>query len=135
MNFNHWSDATRGVGDALIIKRRQRENNVAKLVHAISDSNNQCHRANWEQNVQSKDRAAKIHQTYSKLKNQQESQLHARRIRLTLLIDILQVTGLTNEMRLSDLLSYTIANWRNGQKLVLLALRPRKIESKSSSDS
>ncbi|KAL0592407.1 hypothetical protein ABG067_000515 [Albugo candida] len=82
MNFNHWRDATRGVGDALIIKRRQRENNVAKLVHAISDSNNQCHRANWEQNVQSKDRAAKIHQTYSKLKNQQESQLHARRIRL-----------------------------------------------------
>ncbi|KAF1778254.1 hypothetical protein GQ600_530 [Phytophthora cactorum] len=62
----------RGVGESLILKRRQREDHLASFTTS----------AKWEDSLYDKGEKKQVQRTVVQLKNQHESQLHSRRLRL-----------------------------------------------------
>ncbi|KAE9047476.1 hypothetical protein PR003_g1095 [Phytophthora rubi] len=72
----------RGVGESLILKRRQREDHVASYATSVKGFARLNSRAEWEDSLYDKGESKQVQRTVAQLKNQQESQLHSRRLRL-----------------------------------------------------
>ncbi|OWZ23434.1 hypothetical protein PHMEG_0001680 [Phytophthora megakarya] len=73
---------TRGVGESLILKRRQREDHLASFTSSVKDLTRLNSRADWEESLNDKGESRQVQRTVAQLKNQYESQLHSRRLRL-----------------------------------------------------
>jgi hypothetical protein len=71
----------RGVGEAIVLKRRQRDDTLATYGETVKGLTKMNARADWEHTLAAKADATQLHHTVSKLKNQHESQLHSRRLR------------------------------------------------------
>lgn len=71
----------RGVGEALIFKRRQREDHLASYVDCVKGFSRANSRAEWEQTLHTRSEGTIVQRTVHQLKNQHESQLHSRRLR------------------------------------------------------
>ncbi|KAF4316469.1 hypothetical protein BBO99_00007670 [Phytophthora kernoviae] len=78
----HSGTGTRGVGDALILKRRQREESLANYTSSVQVNTKLNSRAEWEDSLRGKSETHQVLRTVTQLKNQHESQLHSRRLRL-----------------------------------------------------
>ncbi|KAJ0401212.1 hypothetical protein ATCC90586_010165 [Pythium insidiosum] len=74
--------ASRGVGETLILKRRQRDDTLAHYTECVKGFNKMNARAEWEQTLAVKADTVQVQRTVKHLRNQQESQLHSRRLRL-----------------------------------------------------
>lgn len=83
MSMRHAASAPpgRGMGESLIIKRRQREDSLASYSDCVKGINKMNSRAEWEQTLAGKSETRQVQRVYSQLRNQQESQLHSRRLR------------------------------------------------------
>ncbi|KAF4044240.1 Trichohyalin-plectin-homology domain-containing protein [Phytophthora infestans] len=73
---------SRGVGESLILKRRQREDHLANLTTSVKDVSRLNARAEWEDTLHDKGEKKQVLRAVTQLKNQHESQLHSRRLRL-----------------------------------------------------
>ncbi|KAG7397232.1 Cilia- and flagella-associated protein 53 [Phytophthora boehmeriae] len=73
---------TRGVGEALILKRRQREESLANYTASVQGNTKLNSRAEWEESLRGKGETQQVMRTVTHLKNQHESQLHSRRLQL-----------------------------------------------------
>lgn len=74
--------ASRGVGESLVLKRRQREDALSHYADTVKGLTKMHARADWEHGIDLKSETTNLHRTVSRIKNQQESQLHSRRQRL-----------------------------------------------------
>ncbi|GLD91867.1 hypothetical protein PINS_up000400 [Pythium insidiosum] len=74
--------ASRGVGETLILKRRQRDDTLAHYSECVKGFSKMNARAEWEQTLAVKADVTQVQRTVKQLRNQQESQLHSRRLRL-----------------------------------------------------
>uniref|UniRef100_K3W7P2 Cilia- and flagella-associated protein 53 n=1 Tax=Globisporangium ultimum (strain ATCC 200006 / CBS 805.95 / DAOM BR144) TaxID=431595 RepID=K3W7P2_GLOUD len=72
----------RGVGESLILKRRQRETHLASYVDCVKGLTKANSRAEWEHSLHTRTEGTQVQRTLHHLKNQHESQLHSRRLRL-----------------------------------------------------
>ncbi|KAH7482230.1 Cilia- and flagella-associated protein 53 [Phytophthora ramorum] len=72
----------RGVGDSLILKRRQREDHLASYTTSVQGFAKLNSRAEWEDSLHDKGESKQVQRAVVHLKNQHESQLHSRRLRL-----------------------------------------------------
>lgn len=70
----------RGVGEALIMKRRQREDSLANYSECVKGFTKMNARADWEHTLDVKADATHVQRTVHELKNQQEAALHSRRL-------------------------------------------------------
>lgn len=71
----------RGVGESLILKRRQREDHLASYVDCVKGLGRANSRAEWEHTLHTRSEDTQVQRTAHRLKNQHESQLHSRRLR------------------------------------------------------
>ncbi|KAG1713100.1 hypothetical protein DVH05_000826 [Phytophthora capsici] len=78
----HRGPGTRGVGESLILKRRQREDHLASYTTSVKDITRLNARADWEDSLYDKGESKQVQRTVVQLKNQHESELHSRRLRL-----------------------------------------------------
>ncbi|ETL36486.1 hypothetical protein, variant [Phytophthora nicotianae] len=72
----------RGVGESLILKRRQREDHLANFTTSVQGISRLNARADWEDSLYEKGEKKQVQRAVVQLKNQHESQLHSRRLRL-----------------------------------------------------
>ncbi|EGZ22593.1 hypothetical protein PHYSODRAFT_249587 [Phytophthora sojae] len=72
----------RGVGESLILKRRQREDHLASYATSVKGFLRANSRAEWEDSLYDKGEKKQVRRAVAQLKNQHESQLHSRRLRL-----------------------------------------------------
>ncbi|CEG39609.1 uncharacterized protein PHALS_09847 [Plasmopara halstedii] len=72
----------RGVGESLILKRRQREDHLASYTTSVKGISRLNTRAEWEDSLCDRGEKKQVQRTIVQLKNQYESQLHSRRLRL-----------------------------------------------------
>jgi hypothetical protein len=73
--------ASRGVGESLILKRRAREEHLSSYGECVKGIGKMHLRADWEHSLAGKADARHVQRVYGQLRNQQESQLHSRRLR------------------------------------------------------
>ncbi|KAJ8526032.1 hypothetical protein ON010_g15151 [Phytophthora cinnamomi] len=78
----HAGSGARGVGESLILKRRQREDHLASYATSVKGFARLNSRAEWEDSLYDKGEDKQVQRTVAQLKNQHESQLHSRRLRL-----------------------------------------------------
>lgn len=81
MALNGERNGSRGVGESLILKRRQRDDHLASYTDCVKGLHKMHSRAEWEHTLHIKSEATHLNRTVGRLKNQQESQLHSRRLR------------------------------------------------------
>lgn len=84
MALNGGRIGSRGVGESLIHKRRQRDDHLASYTDCVKGLHKMHSRAEWEHTLHVKAEATHLNRTVGSLKNQQESQLHSRRLRFVL---------------------------------------------------
>ncbi|KAF1320494.1 Coiled-coil domain-containing protein 11, partial [Globisporangium splendens] len=72
----------RGVGESLILKRRQRETHLASYVDCVKGLTKANSRAEWEHSLHTRAEGTQVQRTLHHLKDHHESQLHSRRLRL-----------------------------------------------------
>ncbi|TMW60797.1 hypothetical protein Poli38472_000839 [Pythium oligandrum] len=72
----------RGVGESLVLKRRQREEFLGDYTECVKGLTKMNSRAEWEHTLDLKSEKTTVLRTVNHLKNQHESQLHSRRLRL-----------------------------------------------------
>ncbi|RLN70243.1 hypothetical protein BBJ28_00004273 [Nothophytophthora sp. Chile5] len=78
----HARGGARGVGESLILKRRQREDHLASYSSSVQGFAKINSRAEWEHSLHQKGENKQVQRTVLQLKNQHESQLHSRRLKL-----------------------------------------------------
>ncbi|KAG7390633.1 hypothetical protein PHYPSEUDO_007095 [Phytophthora pseudosyringae] len=78
----HSGPGARGVGESLILKRRQREDHLASYEASVKGCARLNSRADWEDSLYDKGENRQVQRAVVQLKNQHESQLHSRRLRL-----------------------------------------------------
>ncbi|DAZ93323.1 TPA: hypothetical protein N0F65_003274 [Lagenidium giganteum] len=76
------SGTGRGVGESLILKRREREDFLGTYSECVKGFSKMNARAEWEHSLHLKSENVDVQRTFHHLKNQHESQLHSRRLRL-----------------------------------------------------
>lgn len=77
--------ASSGVGESLILKRRAREDHLSSYSECVKGIHNMHSRAEWEHTLAGKAEVRQVQRVYGHLRNQQESQLHSRRLRWVLM--------------------------------------------------
>ncbi|RLN74044.1 hypothetical protein BBJ28_00000358 [Nothophytophthora sp. Chile5] len=77
----HARGGARGVGESLILKRRQREDHLASYSSSVQGFAKVNSRAEWEYSLHQKGESKQVQRTVLQLKNQHESQLHSRRLK------------------------------------------------------
>lgn len=79
---------SRGVGESLILKRRQREDHLASYVDCVKGLDKANLRAEWEHSLHVRSEGTHVQRALHRLKNQHESQLHSRRLKCVIRVDV-----------------------------------------------
>lgn len=127
----------RGVGESLILKRRQREDHLASYATSVKGFLRANSRAEWEDSLYDKGEKKQVRRAVAQLKNQHESQLHSRRLRYgrrrgrTELWKLRSSSPNFCSLHTLGWRSCIIERWRSGKTRVWPMWRPRKIGNRS----
>ncbi|ETP12829.1 hypothetical protein F441_11862 [Phytophthora nicotianae CJ01A1] len=106
----------RGVGESLILKRRQREDHLANFTTSVQGISRLNARADWEDSLYEKGEKKQVQRAVVQLKNQHESQLHSRRLRYVSEAAVgIEIKANNREMciRLAELYNREMEQWRD----------------------